>query len=55
MLNSSIIYNNLSYMSKEIEESVELLMCNVRRVKHIKMRFKAKYKWEDMWGVKLIR
>ena len=55
MLSSSIIYNNLSYMLKEIEESVELLMCNVRRVKHIKMRLKTKYKWEDMVRVKLIK
>ena len=55
MLKSSITYNNLSYMPKEIEESVELLMCHVRRVKHIKIRFKTKYKWEDMSRVKLIK
>ena len=55
MLKSSIMYKNLSYISKETEVPVDLLMCNALRVNHIKILLKKKDKYEDIWRVKLIK
>ena len=55
MLKNSIMYKNLSYISRETRVPFDRLMCNTFGVTHIKILLKKKDKYEDIWRAKLIK